>query len=175
VSAEQPPAVRSQPSSPLQFGSWSLGVVPLGWEAVPGHGIRDASEGAFPSSVVVGEDTLPSPTTLEQYIKAQLVIVETYLPEARHSEIRTQESGDADEAASLEIELPAPDGGTGVMRQLYARFDAQVGVVTFTTLASELSRLEPIFESIRANLTFRGEQSFPESTDNGGNLHAPET
>jgi hypothetical protein len=61
------------------------------------------------------------------------------------------------------------------MRQLYARFAAQVGVVTFTTLASELSRLEPIFESIRADLTFRGEQSSPESTDNGGNLRAPET
>jgi len=170
VNAEQRPAVRSQP---LQFGSWSLGAVPGGWEAVPGHGIRDASEGAFPSSVVVGEDTLPTPTTLEQYIEAQLVIVERYLPEARHSAVRMLDSGDADEAITLEIELPAPDGGTGVMRQLYARFAQQVGVVTFTTLSRELSRLEPVFESIRAELTFLQEQRPPDSTDGAEDLHAP--
>ena len=151
-------------SSAVQFGSWSLGALPAGWELVGGHGIRNANEGAFPSTVILGEDALRAGTTLDEYIKAQQVVISAYLPEARHTEIRQEKSADADEAVWLEIELPGsapqappatPAGGAGVMRQLYARFGAQVGIVTFTTLASEWNRMEPIFESIRADLTFR--------------------
>ena len=141
-------------SSAVQFGSWSLGALPAGWELVGGHGIRNANEGAFPSTVILGEDALRAGTTLDEYVKAQQVVISAYLPEARHTEIRQEKSADADEAVWLEIELPGPvapatpatpataatpatpAGDAGVMRQLYARFGAQVGIVTFTTLAS---------------------------------------
>jgi len=96
---------------------------------------------------------LQSGATLQQYIDAQLVVIRSHMPQMRHTSIGTEKL-DADESACLEIEIPASDGGLGVLRQLYLRLGEHVGVATVTTLASERSRLEPILESIRASLRF---------------------
>lgn len=152
----RPPAAEAS-SSPLRIGNWSFRSIPPGWELVEGHGIRDASKGAFPSSVIVGKDVLQPDMTLAQYIQVQLVIIRAHIPEARSKEIKTATFPPAQEASLLEIELATPDGRQGIQRQLYARFGSSVGVVTLTALASDLPRLEPLFESIRAGLTFRPE------------------
>jgi pSer/pThr/pTyr-binding forkhead associated (FHA) protein len=151
------PAPGVSPSSPVQIGNWSFLNVPAGWELIEGHGIRDANKGAFPSSVIVGKDVLQPQMTLAQYIQAQVTIIRTHIPQARAKDVAPTSFPSAEEAASLELEIPAPDGRQGIQRQLYARFGSTVGVVTLTALASDLPRLEPVFNSIRAGLGFRPE------------------
>jgi predicted component of type VI protein secretion system len=151
------PASRTSPSSLLQIGAWSFRALPAGWELIEGHGIRDANKGAFPSTIICSQDALPRETTLEQYIERQLVVIRANMPEARAKEIAPATFPPASEAALLEIELPAADGRQGIVRQFYARFGDRVGVVTFTTLASELPRVQHLFDSIRADLSFHSE------------------
>ncbi len=152
-----PSAAAASSSSPLQIGNWSFRTVPSGWDLIEGHGIRDANKNAFPSSVIVGKDALQAQTTLEQYIKAQLAVIRAHMPEVRPKEIAPATFPSAEEAALLEIELPSPDGRQGIQRQFYARFGNSTAVVTFTTLAQELPRLEPVFKSILSGLAFRPE------------------
>ncbi|MGH9742757.1 MAG: FHA domain-containing protein [Candidatus Acidiferrum sp.] len=153
VSASLPTAS----GTPIELGSWRLRLIPPGWELLEGHGIRDANKDAFPSSIILGQDTLQPNVTLAQYIQAQLTIIRMHMPQARAKDVAPASFPPAEEAASLEIELPTPEGRPGVQRQLYARFGSSVGVITFTTLASDLSRLDPLFNSIRDGLSFRAE------------------
>jgi pSer/pThr/pTyr-binding forkhead associated (FHA) protein len=149
--------ISASSSSPLVIGNWSFRNIPPGWELVEGHGIRDANKDTFPSSVIVGKDTLLPDVTLAQYIQAQLAIIRMHLPDARPKDVAPASFPAAEEASSLEIELPSEDGRLGVQRQLYARFGSSVGVLTFTTLASDLPRLDALFNSIRSGLSFRSE------------------
>ncbi|HUJ93471.1 MAG TPA: FHA domain-containing protein [Candidatus Bathyarchaeia archaeon] len=164
--AAQPKQADAQGPSPasagsvdpsLQMGSWSLRGLPAGWEIIEGYGIRDANQGAFPSTVICSQEMLSSEVTLDQYIKNQLVVIRANMPQARPKEMVPAAFPQASEAARLEIELPAPHGRGGILQQFYARFGSRVGIVTFATLASELPRLQPLFESIRSGLSFRTE------------------
>jgi len=156
-SAHEHAARGSASGPPFRFSHWSLSNIPTGWELIEGYGIRDANQGAFPSTVICSQEMLSSEVTLDQYIKNQLLVIRTNMPQARPKETAPTSFPPASEAAWLEIELPTPDGREGILHQFYARFGSRVGIVTFTTLANELPRLQPLFDSIRSGLSFRAE------------------
>ncbi len=62
---------------------------------------------------------------------------------------------DADEALGLLIRRPLPAGREMLPRQIYARQESHVGVLTFTTVAAEEPRMRPEFEKLARECRFQ--------------------
>jgi len=138
----------------LQIRGWTLGSVPSGWELVEQQGIRRAGKDVFPSNVVATEEQLPQDKTLQQYIDSQVFLMDQVIPEVKHGDAMQAAIGGAAEAFALEVRFPSDDGRRVVQRQVYARADRSVGILTFTTLEKELPTIRHDFDSILGGVAF---------------------
>jgi pSer/pThr/pTyr-binding forkhead associated (FHA) protein len=153
-----PPAPGKQAAdskSPLfSIGSWSFGVVPSGWETIEQHGIRRAGKDIFPSNAVVSEEPLPTGKTLQEYVDSQAQILQSLNPELKAEAPTPASVSGAEEVLGVQIRHTTEDGRLVLQRQLYARAKQLVGVLTFTTLQSELPAVQTAFENILSGAAF---------------------
>jgi pSer/pThr/pTyr-binding forkhead associated (FHA) protein len=153
-----PPALgklAADAENPLfNIGSWSFGAVPSGWETIEQHGIRRVGQNVFPSNAVVSEEPLPAGKTLQEYVDLQTQILQSLVPELKAEAPIPANVAGAEEALDVQIRHTTEDGRLVLQRQLYAKAKQFVGVLTLTTLQSELPAVQSAFESILSHAIF---------------------
>lgn len=138
----------------LQIGGWSVGAIPAEWEVVPNYGLRRTGEQAFPSTVVLTEEKLPEGMNLPGYIKNQIEIIKRLLPDPEINGPDRFSFPEVDEAQKLAVAYKSQDGRSVVQTQIYAGAAGTVGIVTFTTIEPEVSKVAGAFRAIGSALRF---------------------
>jgi len=157
----EPPPVTPPPSLPgltppaLTIGSWSFGRIPEGWVVNEGYGIHFAGPGAFPSEVVVSEARLAREVTLQSHIESEMALVREFVSEPEIKMAGQVTVAGAEEARGVVIRYKTDDGRRFWQRQVYARSGQLVGVLTLTTLDTELPRIQSVFDAIVSTAVFR--------------------
>ena len=148
-----------QMEQPLKIGSWSLRTIPEGWEVVPNYGLRSAAENTFPSTVVLTEERLQEGMTLQGYVANSIEIMRRLLPEPIIKGPDSFTFPEVEAAQSLEIAYRSKDERSVVQRQIYTLSAGIVGIVTFTTVAEESSKVSGAFRTIGGGLRFAKQDS----------------
>lgn len=138
----------------VTLGHWTLGAVPEGWEAVEGVGIRHMGKGVFPSEAMVSEEPLRSGATFEQYVESQLDLVRLLVSQPQIEPAGAAPVLGVDEGRAFVVRYRTDDGRRFHQRQIFVRKGQLAGSLAFTTLESELARLEAVFNQIVAGLKF---------------------
>lgn len=146
-----PPAPKPAGPAPasVQIGSWVLGKIPAGWELQEGYGIQQIVKDAFPASVVATEEPLQT-AVLQNYVEAQVNMLRQYLREPLIEPALPPVINGADETVAIEVRYQTKERQAVFYRRVYARFAGRVGVLTLTTLESDLPRMQPVFSEILA-------------------------
>jgi len=129
-----------------RIGRWIIPAIPYGWTWVLDFGIQKRSEGAVPSNVYLREDELVGTDRLELYIKAQITIMKRTFMEPTVAGPAPIEFQGADEAAMLMLRHKPMHQVSVFQVQHYVRSGKWVGIVTLTTLETELLKVRPDFD-----------------------------
>jgi hypothetical protein len=137
-----------QPAIPAaaRIGRWIIPGIPFGWTWVPEFGIQKRSEGVVPSNVYLREDQLLAGNRLELYIRAQITIMKRTFMEPMIAGPAPSEFPGADEAAMLMLRHRPMHQVSVFQVQHYMRSARWIGIVTLTTLESELLQVRPDFD-----------------------------
>jgi hypothetical protein len=159
ASSPKPTPFPAPPAKPpgrplLTIGGWTFAVVPEKWTTQGEYGIqRDASD-AFPSNAVATEEPLGNGISLKEYVEAQLAMLRQYLREPQIDAALPPKIQGAEETVVVEVLYKTKDGQAVFYRRVYARVGRTVGVLTFTTLQTELTEVRPAFEAITSGAGF---------------------
>lgn len=136
-----------QPAIPAaRIGRWIIPGIPYGWTWVPEFGIQKRSDGVIPSNVCLREDQLLAGNRLELYIRAQIAIMQRTFMEPMIAGPAPSEFPDAAEAAMLMLRHRPMHQVNVFQVQHYVRSGKWIGIVTLTTLESELLQVRPDFD-----------------------------
>ncbi len=121
-------------------GPWVLTVMPTGWLFLEGFGIKQqvSGEQAVAASIGLGQDELKDGQDLASYITVQTGMITNHLGEAQVAGPRAVEFEGAAEACLLFIRHTPANVGSMLHAQTYARRGRWVGIITLTTLESQL-------------------------------------
>jgi hypothetical protein len=154
----KPQAQRTASSTPpppaLVIGSWRFSLVPEGWEAVEGYGLRRAVTGEAPSEAVVTEEELEAGTSLERYVEKQTDFVRQFVLEPEIQVVGPVQVPGSEEGTALSIQYKSEDGRRFAQQQIYVRAGQRVGTLTLTCPLGQLAGIRSTFESIRLNVRF---------------------
>lgn len=135
--------------SAFQVKGWSFPAPPAEWEVQQGFGLQRTGAQEFPSSVAVSEEALAG-ITLQEFVESQISTLRSYLREAKIEPAMPPRIGGADESMGVDVQYSTKDGRELAYRHIYARSGSSVGVLTVTTLASELAlvmkSLQPLLD-----------------------------
>jgi hypothetical protein len=135
------------PNAPiLCIGRWEIRLVPHGWVYVPDFGIRKSGEGFVPSNVALNQDTLLVGTQLSLYLDAQITLMKNTFQDPMIAGPKPVEFAGAHEAMLLMIKHRELNGLSVVQVQNYVRCASWIGIVTLTTLDTELLKVRQDFE-----------------------------
>jgi hypothetical protein len=128
--------------------------MPAGWLYVAGFGIRQmtTAAGTIAASVGVGEDALASEDGLAEYIEKQKKLIGSYLKEAKFAGPQATAFAGADEAQLIFVRHSANSSGSMLHAQTYVRLGTWVGIVTLTTLESQLRAVRADYEAFMKGL-----------------------
>jgi len=132
--------------SSARIGRWIIPAIPFGWTWVPDFGIQKRAEGVVPSNIHVREDELLAGNQLELYIKAQITMMKRTFADPVIAGPAPMAFPDAAEAAMLMIKHRAMNQVTVFQVQHYVRSGKWIGIVTLTTLESELLKVRGDFD-----------------------------
>ncbi len=107
---------------------------------------------AVPANVSLGEDTLVAPDGLPAYIAAQGKLMEHHLAEPKMAGPQITPFQGADEAYLFFVRHTAGVSGKMLHAQSYVRAGTWVGIVTLTTLESQLMAVRPGYDSFLKGL-----------------------
>jgi pSer/pThr/pTyr-binding forkhead associated (FHA) protein len=136
---------------------WSFPAAPAEWLVQEGFGLQQSGHEEFPSSVAATEELLGG-ITLQQFVESQISMLRGYLRDPKIEPTMPPRVGGADESMAMDVRHSTKDGRELVYRRIYARSGSSVGVLTVTTLATDLPRtlqsLQPLLEgaSFRATV-----------------------
>jgi hypothetical protein len=137
------PALRG-PSGARNFAfsvmGWSFPPAPANWQVQEGFGLQHAGSDRFPSSVAATEEQLGG-ITLQQFVESQISTLRRYLHDPVIEPAMPPRVGGADESMAVDVRHTTKDGTQLVYRHIYARSGSSVGLLTLTTLASELPQI----------------------------------
>lgn len=135
-----------------RIGRWIVPAIPFGWSWVANFGIQKQSEGAVPSNVYLLEDELLAGDKLEPYAKAQIAIMKRTFMEPMIAGPAPIEFPGAEEAAMLMLKHRPMHQVSVFQVQHYVRSGKWIGIVTLTTLESELLKVRPDFDQFMKQL-----------------------
>jgi pSer/pThr/pTyr-binding forkhead associated (FHA) protein len=138
----------------LTIGGWTFTVLPEGWIPQGESGIQRDVPNAFPSSAVATEERLGNGVALQQYVEAQLGMLRQYLREPQIEAALPPKIHRAEETIAVDVRYKTKDGQGVFYRRVYARTGKTVGILTFTTLESELSQVRQALEAIVSGAGF---------------------
>ncbi len=144
-------------ASAARIGRWIIPGIPYGWTWVPEFGIQKRSEGVVPSNVYLREDQLLAGDRLELYIRAQITIMKRTFMEPMIAGPVPAEFPEAAEAAMLMLKHRPMHQVTVFQVQHYVRSGKWIGIVTLTTLESELLQVRPDFDQFMKALRIEPE------------------
>ena len=136
------------------FGSWIIPAIPPGWSELPGKGIQVSQTGRFPTNILFAEEAEPVEFPLAEYIRRQQLIAREALPRASFQMPTPVKAAGADEAFAVRVQFEAAGSVPGVQRELYVCRLGIAGVVSMTTIASEYSHVDRMFDAVMAKAYF---------------------
>ena len=137
-----------------RVGRWRVTSLPAGWMYVANFGIKQMvmDPEATPANVSLGEDKLAAPNGLPAYIAAQGKLMEHHLAEPKMAGPQITPFQGAEEAYLFFIRHSVGEAGKMLHAQSYVRSGTWVGIVTLTTLESQLLTVRPAYESFLKGL-----------------------
>lgn len=129
-----------------RLGRWVISGIPHGWFWLPEFGMQRMVEGAAPSNVSVREDLLDEDESLAAYVTRQMALMrKTFLEPTVAGPAPLKFSG-AEEAMLVMVKHQRMGQARIFQVQHYVRSGSWTGVVTLTTIESELLTVRPEFE-----------------------------
>jgi pSer/pThr/pTyr-binding forkhead associated (FHA) protein len=138
----------------LTIGGWTFSTLPEGWTAQGEYGIQCDVSGAFPISAVATEEPLGNGISLQEYVEAQLAMLRQYLREPQIDAAIPPKINGVEESVAVNILYKTKDGQSVIYRRVYARTGRTVGVLTFTTLQTDVAQVSPAFNVILSGAGF---------------------
>ena len=137
-----------------KVGRWRVTSLPAGWMYVTDFGIKQMvmDPQAVPANVSLGEDTLAAPDGLPAYIAAQGKLMQHHLAEPKMAGPQITPFQGADEAYLFFVRHTQGSAGKMLHAQSYVRSGTWVGIVTLTTLESQLAVVRPGYDSFLKGL-----------------------
>ena len=137
-----------------QVGRWRVTALPAGWMYVANFGIKQMVMDLemVPANVSLGEDTLSAPDGLPAYIAAQGKLMQHHLTEPKMAGPQITPFQGADEAYLFFVRHTQGAAGKMLHAQSYVRSGTWVGIVTLTTLESQLVAVRPGYDSFLKGL-----------------------
>lgn len=129
-----------------RIGRWAIPAIPFGWTWVAGFGIQRSGQNIIPSNVYLREDELLVGNQLVLYVQAQMTMMkQSFQDAAIAGPLPTQFPG-AEESAMLMLKHQPMNQVSVLQVQHYMRVDRWIGIVTLTTIESELLKIRPDFD-----------------------------
>jgi len=129
-----------------RIGRWVIPAIPFGWKWVEGFGIQRSGENLVPSNVYLVEDELLAGDQLVLYIQAQIVVMKRTFKEPVIAGPAPSLFPGAQDCALLLLKHQPMNQMSVIQVQHYMRNDNWIGIVTLTTLETELLKVRPDFE-----------------------------
>jgi len=146
------------------IGRWIITAIPAGWNWIAGFGIQRGGENVAPSNVYLKEDELLAGNQLILYIQAQITIMRrAFKDPAIAGPVPAQFPG-AEDCAMLMLRHQPLDQVSVFQVQHYMRSNRWIGIVTLTTLESELLKIRPEFEQFLKMLRIAPDEPAPTAT-----------
>jgi len=131
------------------IGRWTVTSMPAGWIYVAGFGIKQmtAVQGQIAASVGVGHDALDAEDGMASYLDKQMKLIEGSLKDVKCAGPKPTSFPGAEEAHLLFVRHTMDGAGAMLHAQTYARAGLWVGIVTLTTLESQLSAVRADYDA----------------------------
>jgi len=152
--AERPPSRGAGNAGGFSVMGWSFPATPADWHVQEGFGLQQSGHEEFPSSVAASEELLGG-ITLQQFVESQISMLRGYLRDAKIEPTMPPGVVGADESMAVDVRHLTKDGRELVYRRIYARSGLSVGVLTVTTLASDLPQVLESLEPFLGGAAFR--------------------
>lgn len=150
-------AAHSPSHGAVTLGAWSFSTVPPQWEVQGEFGFQSSESNGFPSNVVATQESLGAGLSLQQYVESQVATLRQYLREPQIEAALPPQIPGAEETVALEVRYKTRDGQAMFYHRIYARTGHAIGVLTCTTLESELDSVRPAFDAILSGAGFAPE------------------
>ena len=136
---------QSADASSARIGRWVIPTIPAGWEWTPGFGIHKPT-GAVTSNICLKDDELLAGNQLELYIRAQVTLLRRTFQDPMIAGPAPAVFPNATEAAMLMVKHRSLQQAAVFQVQQYVRSERWIGIVTLTTIESELLKVRPEFD-----------------------------
>ncbi|HZD47926.1 MAG TPA: hypothetical protein VE178_04205 [Silvibacterium sp.] len=140
------PAQAASHANAARIGRWIIPAIPFGWRWVEGFGIQRSGENVTPSNVYLQEDELSVGSQLIFYIQAQIDVMKRTFKEPVIAGPAPSQFPGAQDCALLMLKHQPMNQMSVIQVQHYMRNDRWIGIVTLTTLQTELLKVRPDFE-----------------------------
>ncbi len=134
-------------ASIARIGRWMIPAIPAGWTWVPGFGIQKTT-GSVVSNICLKEDELLAGNQLELYIRAQGTLLRRTFQDPMIAGPAPMTFPGATEAAMLMVKHRSLQQAAVFQVQNYVRSDRWIGIVTLTTIETELLKVRPDFDQL---------------------------
>lgn len=141
------------------FGSWIIPAIPPGWAEIPGRGIQAAQPGRFPTNILFTEEEQELEIPLSEYIQRQQIIVREAIPHVQFAPPAELKLPDAERAFAMRAQFAATGGALARQRQLYVCKKGIVGVISMTTIDTEMPHVDKMFDAVVAKAQFEPESA----------------
>ena len=130
---------------------WSFFATPEQWQVQEDFGLQRSVGDEFPSSVVATQEHLAG-ISLQQFVESQISMLRQYLRDPKIEPAMPPQISGSEETMAVDVRYSTKDGKELVYRRIYARSASSVGVLTVTTLASDLPQiletLQPLLDTV---------------------------
>lgn len=151
-------AVSKLPAPAFSVMGWSFSALPENWQVQHEFGLQRNAGGEFPSSVAASEEGLGG-ISLQQFVESQICMLRGYLRDPKIEPAMPPRVAGAEETLAVDIRHSTKDGKELVYRRVYSRSGPSVGVLTVTTLATELPQvlqsLQPLLDGAAFHSTLK--------------------
>ena len=131
-----------------------MAALPAGWRYIADFGIRQmtTTPNAIAANVALGQDALDSADGLEGYIKKQAKLIEGRFLGAKIAGPQAVAFAGAEQASLLFVRHRPGAVGDMLHAQTYVRVGLWVGIVTLTTLETQLREVRPDYDAFMKGL-----------------------
>ena len=140
------PAQAASHANAARIGRWIIPAIPFGWRWIEGFGIQRSGENVTPSNIYLQEDELSVGSQLILYIQAQIDVMKRTFKEPVIAGPAPSQFPGAQDCAMLMLKHQPMNQMSVIQVQHYMRNDRWIGIVTLTTLQTELLKVRPDFE-----------------------------
>lgn len=145
------PAQAARHANAARIGRWIIPAVPFGWNWIEGFGIQRTGDNVTPSNIYLHEDELLAGDQLILYIQAQIAAMRRNFKDPAIAGPAPSTFPGAQYCAMLMVKHQ-PMNEMSVIQapviqvQHYMRSERWIGIVTLTTLETDLLKVRPDFE-----------------------------